>query len=89
MNLWGVAVLELDSQPGHNKGSDPRTLRLSIDQSHRSLILAILQHTIADNQPFDFKTFFWQSSLCMGLSCACLGSRPPPPPLLVLLMSRI
>ncbi len=22
MNLWGVAVLELDSHPGHNKGPD-------------------------------------------------------------------
>ena len=26
MNLWGVAVLELDSHPDHNKGTDSRTL---------------------------------------------------------------
>ena len=27
--LWGVSVLELDSHPEHNKGPDPRTLRMS------------------------------------------------------------
>ncbi len=37
MYLWGVAVLELDSYPEHNKGPDPHTLRWSKDPSHRSL----------------------------------------------------
>ena len=37
MNLWGVAVLELDSHPDHKQqGTRPRTLRLSKDPSHRS-----------------------------------------------------
>ncbi len=27
--LGGVAILELDSDPDHNKGLDPRTLRMS------------------------------------------------------------
>ncbi len=36
----GVAVLELDSHPDHNKEPDDNKCRL--DPSHRSLILAIL-----------------------------------------------
>ncbi len=38
MNLWRVAVPELDSDPGRNKGPDHAP-------SNRSLILAILQQT--------------------------------------------
>ncbi len=60
MNLLGVAVLELDSYPDHNKGPDPCNLRWSIDPSYRPLFLAILQHlqqTIADKQPFDCTIF--------------------------------
>ena len=38
MYLWGVAILELDSHPDHNKGPDQRTMRSSkehpIDPSH-------------------------------------------------------
>ena len=49
MNLWGVAVLGLDSHPDHNKGPDQRIMRLSKDPSHRLLILAILY--TADNPP--------------------------------------
>ncbi len=45
MDLWGVAVLMLDSNPDYNKG--PRILRLSKDPSHRSLILA----TVHSRQP--------------------------------------
>ena len=26
MIIWGVVVLELDSHPDHNKGTDPRNL---------------------------------------------------------------
>ena len=36
MYLWGVAVLELDSNFDLNKGPDPHTLRWSTDPSHRS-----------------------------------------------------
>ncbi len=39
MNLWGVAVLELDSRPDHNKGPDQRTLHLSKDPSYTYMIL--------------------------------------------------
>ncbi len=38
MYLWGVAVLDLDSHPNHNKGLDLRTLRWSKDPSNRSKI---------------------------------------------------
>ena len=51
MNLWGD-VLELDNHPDHKR---PRTLRCSIDSYHRSLNLAILKHTKADNQPFEHR----------------------------------
>ncbi len=45
---------------------------------HRSLILAILQHTVVDNQPFDSTIFIWKSLLCIVMICACFGPRHPP-----------
>ena len=36
MNLWGVAVLEIDSHPDHNKGADQdqRPISKIIDPCH-------------------------------------------------------
>ena len=48
MYVLVVAGLELDSHPDHKKGPDLRTLCWSINPSHKSLNLAILQHTTGD-----------------------------------------
>ena len=47
MNIWSVAVL--DSHPEHNKGPDHAQALVHRPIPHRSLILAVLQHTIATN----------------------------------------
>ena len=41
---------------------------------------------IADNLPFDCKTFVWKSKLCLVMSCASLGPRHSPTHII---MSRI
>ena len=77
INLWGVAVIELDSHPDHKL----RTLRLSKDPCHISLILSILHR----RQPT-----LWLQDLCLevltvhGNELHLFGAKAFP--LLVLLM---
>ncbi len=78
MYLWGVAVLELDSHPDHNKGPEPHTY------APRSWILAILN---ADNQPFNARTLSGSPHFTWYLSCAYYGLRHSS--LLLPLMLRI
>ncbi len=54
MNLWGVAVLELDSHPDHNKGPDhaPCACPMIHPIDHRSK-----PYYIEDNQSFDSGPF--------------------------------
>ncbi len=57
MNLWGVAELELDSHPEHNKGTDhsPCPCPMSKDPSQK---LILLQNVIIEKSSQKVSVYF-------------------------------
>ncbi len=75
MHLWGVAVLELDSHPDHNRRPD--NVPCAFQKTHPIDHHRTQSYYIPDNLPFDCTTFVWKYQLCMVMSCTCLGTTNP------------